>query len=405
MTKATGRYGLPLEVKYCKRCTLSNQEPKTVVTFKQKADDIKPFMELADDGICDACKFTEKKNNIIDWEERELELIELCNTHRRTDGRFDCIVPGSGGKDSVMAAHLLKYKYNMHPLTITWAPFMYTEIGKHNFDSWLDAGFPNYTYTPNTQVHKILTQYAFRELVHPFQMFIVGQKNLAPKLSKLFDIPLVFYGENEAEYGHQTDKKEKPTMSPEHYSAEYQIDDIRLGGHNAKEIMDKHKLKLSDIDAYLPISPYDIENVGTEVHYLGYYLKWHPQEVYYFSVENTDFMPNMARTEGSYSKYRSLDDKMDWLHWYTYHAKFGMGRTTFDTSQEIRNEEITREEGISLIKRFDGEYPEVYIKEILEYLDVSKEEFDDIIDGARPDHLWEKENGIWKLKQPIWEEK
>ena len=402
MSELFGKYGLPLKIEYCKKCTISNQRPSSAIEFKQQSSDKKEYISFTD-GICDACRYLEKKKE-INWEEREKELLELCNKHRKNDGSFDCIVPGSGGKDSVIAAHILKYQYNMNPLTVTWPPNMYTDIGTHNFHAWLNSGLANYTYFPNQQVHRKLTELAFKELVHPFQPFILGQKNLTPKLSSLFNIPLVFYGENEAEYGNAIENNEKPIRDRKYYSAEVQIDDIYLAGHNAKELMDKYNWKLSDIDAYLPADPYKLEETKTEIHYLGYYINWHPQEVYYYSVENTNFSPNFRRTEGSFSKYSSLDDKIDWLHWYTYHKKFGIGRATFDAAQEIRNGDITRKEGISLIKRFDGEYPNIYLNDLLDYLHISKEEFDTIIDNARPDHLWEKENNIWKMKSPIWEE-
>lgn len=49
-------------------------------------------------------------------------------------------MPGSGGKDSFYAAHLLKYKYGMHPLTVTWAPHIYTPWGWENMQAWIHAG-------------------------------------------------------------------------------------------------------------------------------------------------------------------------------------------------------------------------------------------------------------------------
>jgi hypothetical protein len=281
---------------------------------------------------------------------------------------------------------------------------MYTDIGNYNFQAWLQSGLANYTYHPNQKVHRKLTELAFKELVHPFQPFILGQKNIAPKLSALFNIPLVFYGENEAEYGNAIENNASPIRDKKYYSAEFQLDDIYLAGHSAKELIDKYGWTLADIDAYLPANPYKLAETGTEIHYLGYYIKWHPQEVYYYSVENTDFMPNFRRTEGSFSKYSSLDDKLDWLHWYTYHAKFGIGRATFDAAQEIRNGNITREEGKSLIRRFDGEYPDIYLKDLLDYLNTSREQFDDIIDSTRQEHLWHKVGGKWELRHPIWQE-
>jgi hypothetical protein len=182
------------------------------------------------------------------------------------------------------------------------------------------------------------------------------------------------------------------------------LDEIFLGGVSAKELMKQHNLTLSDLDAYLPSEPADVDRAGTEVHYLGYYLKWHPQETYYYAVENSNFLPNDFRTEGSYSKYSSIDDKIDWLHYYTAYIKFGIGRATEDTAQEIRNEDITRDEGIRLVRRFDGEFPMMYLKENLDYMGITEKQFHQVIDAARPPHLWKFSDGRWELRHKIWEE-
>lgn len=403
MSELFGRYGLPLEVKYCKKCTMSNQRPSSVAEFQNKPDAIKRAISFGEDGVCEACKYAEKKKT-INWEDREKELIELCNKYRRNDGRYDVVVPGSGGKDSVQAAHMLKYKYNMNPILITWPPALYTDIGRRNFESWLNAGFANYTYNQNRQLHRFLTKSAFENLGHPFQPFILGQKNLAPRLSILLDIPLVIFGENEAEYGNAIEENEKPTRDPKYYSAELSISDLVLGGVPAKDLIHDFGFKLSDLEAYFPVSPYDLQKTGTTVHYLGYYVKWHPQETYYYSVENSDFMPNDHRTEGSFSKYSSLDDKIDWLHYHTTMIKFGIGRATYDSAQEIRNGDITRDEGIALIKRFDGEFPGQYIQDCCEYMNITLDRYHDVIGKFRTPHLWEQRYGQWELKKPIWKE-
>ena len=127
-------------------------------------------------GVCDACNYAFKKSNEINWMERENELIELCNKHRKYDGSYDCIVPGSGGKDSFYASHILKNKYKMNPLTVTWAPHIYTEWGWKNFQSWIHAGHDNYLMTPNGKIHRLLTRLATEILFHPFQPFMFGQK-------------------------------------------------------------------------------------------------------------------------------------------------------------------------------------------------------------------------------------
>ena len=121
------KYGLPSDVRYCVRCVISNQRPNSAVEYSHKKDTKKQTINFDDEGVCDACRFAEQKSSGIDWEERERALLALCDEHRSTDGSYDCIVPGSGGKDSFYASHILKTKYGMHPLTVTWAPHVYTE--------------------------------------------------------------------------------------------------------------------------------------------------------------------------------------------------------------------------------------------------------------------------------------
>src|SRR5574337_543610 len=182
-------YGLPKTVEFCKRCVISNQRPNSTVEFKNKQDKAKETITLNEEGVCSACTYADIKDNEIDWEKREKELIKLCDFYRSSDGRYDCIVPGSGGKDSAFTAHVLKYKYKMHPLTVTWAPHIYTEIGFKNFQSWIHAGFDNVLFSPNGKVHRLLTKLAFVNLLHPYQPFIVGQRHVAPKHSVLYNIP------------------------------------------------------------------------------------------------------------------------------------------------------------------------------------------------------------------------
>ena len=196
-------YGLPKEIKFCKSCVISNQRPSSSVEFKTNKKQQKKTIFFDDNGICDACKVKNKKEQ-INWFDREKELRELCDIHRRNDGNYDCLVPGSGGKDSFMTAHLLKYKYGMNPLTCTWAPHIYTDLGWKNHQAWIHAGFDNILFTPNGRVHRLITRLSMDNIFHPFQPFFLGQKSLAPKIAAKYGISLVFYGEHGAEYGNQS---------------------------------------------------------------------------------------------------------------------------------------------------------------------------------------------------------
>ncbi len=395
-------YGLPRDVRYCRRCVISNQRPSSTPEFKNTPDRKIVTMSINDDGVCDSCRYADIKEQ-IDWKEREEQLVALLDKHRSTDGSYDCLVPGSGGKDSCMQAHVLKYKYGMHPLTVTWPPILYTDIGWKNFKSWLDVGgFDNVSFNQNGRVMKLLTRLSIENLLHPFQTFILGQKNIGPKVALKYRIPLVFYGENEAEYGNPIADNNKSLRDRAYHSMQ-NFDEIRLAGLPIKQIMSEHNVDLVDLKAYLPAESSEYEQCPIEVHYLGYYLKWTPQEAYYYAVENTGFEANPFRTEGTYSKYNSLDDKIDGFHYYTTYVKFGIGRATYDASQEIRNNHLTREDGVALVKRFDGEFPQRFFQEVMDYIGMSPDHFHDLCDRHRSPHLWKNEGGTWRLRHPIWE--
>ena len=416
MAKIQTKYGLPAEVKFCKKCIVSNQKPTSAVEYLHTKNSIKGTVYFNEEGICDACRVIDKKKT-IDWVKREAELIKLCNKYRKNDGSYDCLVPGSGGKDSFYAAHILKYKYGMHPLTITWAPHIYTSWGWKNFQAWIHSGFDNILYTPNGRTHRLLTRLAVDNLFHPFQPFIIGQKALAPKMAILYNIPLIFYGENEAEYGNPIAEGDKAIRDWSYFTSSDKSK-IFLGGVSLADLYNKYGIQEDDLQLYLPANPKDMKKNKIEFHYLGYYLKWHPQGAYYYSVEHGGFQASPERTPGTYSKYNSIDDKMDDLYYYTAFIKFGLGRATNDAAQEIRSGEITREEGVSLVKRFDGEFPDRFADELWEYLSITREEFPKaykafghpamskdyfmkLADQFRSPHLWEKEGGKWKLRYQV----
>ncbi len=401
--------GLPLEIKYCINCNISNQQPTTTNEYFHEKNTVQTTIDFDENGVCRACNFNKLKwNDKIDWQLREKELRDLCDRYRSKDGSYDCIVGGSGGKDSVFQSYTLKYKYNMNPLTVTWAPHIYTDIGFQNFQNWIHiGGFDNYLYTPNGKIHRLLTREATKNLLHPFQPFIIGQKTFVIKMASKLDIPLIFYGEMPGEYGRNVSYKTKKFNSNNKNLTQkgYQLDplegkdflDTFLGGKKVREYVEDG-IKLSELQSYKPIDPELIYKKKIQFHFLGYYLRFVPQENYYFAVDKINFTANPERTEGTYSKYNSIDDKLDGFFYYTRYIKFGVGRAMMDSAQEIRNGHIDKREGLALIEKFDGEYPSKYEQEFLEYVSMTKNELLEICDNFRPNHLWKKKSNRWELK-------
>ena len=374
-------YNLPSKVKFCKKCTISNQRPRITIDKN---------------GTCSACNYAKYKRNNINWKEREKEFLKLLNRFRSKDGTYDVLVPCSGGKDGGYVAHSLKNKYKMNPLTVTWSPLLYTDIGKKNLNSFINSGFDHVLGTPNPSVVRKLTKLSFEKLGDPFQPFIYGQVNFPLKIAINNNIKLIMYGENqEAEYGGDIAKANIPTRNVKDFNKYY------FSGKNV-EFWKSTGLTNKDITCFKGPTVDTILKKKLEIHFFGYYHFWDPQENYYYCQENTGYQANFERTEGTYSKYASIDDKIDGFHYYLAYIKFGLGRTTSDTAHEIRDEKINRDEGIKLVKKYDDEFPKKYFQEFLDFCEIKEDFFYKVIDSWRSKHLWEKESGSWKLKFPVW---
>jgi len=377
------RYNLPVEVKFCKKCTISNQRPR---------------IQFDEEGICSACRYAEFKKTEIDWDEREEELVTLLDKHRRNDGSYDVIVPASGGKDSAYIAHQLKHKYGMNPLTVTCAPHLYTEIGWQNHQNMIHkGGIHNINGAVAGDIHRKLTKLSFEILGDPFQPFIYVVANFPLQTAVRYEIPLIMYGENgEVEYGGDMKNAYIPTRDYKRDHTKHYFSGL------APEDLVKHGIDNKDLVPYMAPLTKKLDDLGTELHFFGYYKRWVPQEMYYYCVENTEFSANPMRSEGTYSKYASLDDKLDGFHYFLGFIKFGIGRCTSDSAHEIRDGHITREEGVALVNKFDGEFPKKHFDEFLEYCDISKDFFWEVIDSWRSDHIWGKDDkNNWKLKHNI----
>ncbi len=405
--------GQPEKVEFCRKCVYSNQKvvPSTILNDNQ-AHTNRKFLRFNSNGICSACETVEKKGfsekENIDWKERENQLNKILDKYRSRNGNYDCIVPGSGGKDSVFQAHILKYKYKMNPLTVTFAPILYTDVGMKNFHNWPEkGGVNNFLYSPSGKVYGKLTRLAFERMLHPFQPFIFGQRHIASHLALRLNIPLIFNGEPFSEYGSENKNEDEDYRMPYKYYTKQKDQEILISGTTIKELEQDHNLNISDLEYFLPLQEDVLKEKDIQVIFLGFFEKMNPQENFYKASEISGFKTSPERTEGTYSKYNSLDDKVDGFHYWTSYIKYGIGRTTEEASNECRHGYITRDEAINLVKKYDGEFPKKYFNDFLELTNLSEEKFYDIVDSFRPDHLWEKTGNNykfsqnWKLKYPV----
>ena len=138
----------------------------------------------------------------------------------------------------------------MHPLTVTWAPHIYTDWGWKNYQSWIHAGHDNLLFTPNGRVHRLLTRLALEVMFHPFQPFIIGQKTIAPKVAARLGISLIFYGENEAEYGNPQFTTQTP-LQDKKYFIKSNASNTFISGVSCVELISKYGLTDVDLRPYM----------------------------------------------------------------------------------------------------------------------------------------------------------
>ena len=373
------KYNLPNKVQFCKRCVISNQRPRIV---------------LDAEGICSACRYFEYKNK-IDWDLREKELLELLDKHRSGNEKYDCVVPSSGGKDSAFVAHELKVKYGMNPLTVTWSPLKYTDIGWKNLNNFNDSGFNIILGMPQGDTKRKLCREALIEMGDPFQGFIYGQVLFPLTIAIKFGIELIFRGENaEAEYGGSPKSWNKKYLSIDEfkkiYFSNYELDFWLKKGFERK-----------DLSFFYPPEQSELKDKVCNSYFYGYYRNWSNHSNFYYASKHTGFEPNVRRTEGTYTKYSSIDDKLDTFHHWFALLKFGHGRCTSNAAREVREGYITREEAVALVHKYDTEFPNLYFKEFLDFTNLTESEFWNIADAWRNENLWIMKGNDWVKKYPV----
>ena len=208
-------------------------------------------------------------------------------------------------------------------------------------------------------------------------------------------IPLVFYAEHgESEYGGRVLREESKKIRDVTEVIEHQI------GDDPRNWVDE-TVCAADLNPYVYPPARALGEVGVRAMYFGYFFRWSMLENYRFISAKIPFATHPAgRTPGTFTEFDSVDDKADNLYYYLQYIKFGFGRAVRDACRMIQNDQMTREEALEVVRKFDGEFPDEYLEDMLDYLEVSREEFDGIVDRHRNPELWMREAGDWRLRYP-----
>jgi N-acetyl sugar amidotransferase len=370
-----------MNIKFCKNCFTPNTRPRVV------------FNRL---GICNACLNSAEKKK-INWKKREKEfhtiILNIKKDSKKYKRTYDCIVPWSGGKDSSSIALKLKYNFGLNPLLVTFSPLIINEIGAHNREEILKKGFDSIFFRPNQNTARILSKRFFIERGNPKVAWDAGINSVPVQVAIAYKIPYIFYAEHgESEYGGLVLSDKSKKLRDVKEVIEHQIGDY-------PENWQTKNISKLDLSPYIYPSDTVLKKNKILAYYFSYFFKWSMFDNYnYVKKFLPSFKENLqGRTEGTFTNFDSLDDKIDDLYYYMQYIKFGFGRATRDASRFIQNGHMNKLEGLKFIKKYDGEYPQRNLEIVLDYLSLKEYDFNEIIDKHRNLEIWRPKNNNWEL--------
>lgn len=354
-----------MEIRYCKVCLF----PET-----------KPDLNFNEEGVCSACIAADQKEKGIDWQQREKDFHDIIGHYKLPEDKtgYDCIVPVSGGKDSTYQAYFMKYVCGLNPLCVCFETTAVTELGQRNLDNLTKMGMDLIHFKKNNEVYRKMVVESFKRVGDEMWPNHIGIFTIPVMIAVKFNIPLIIWGENpQQEYGGPSLDSVKNRILNRSWLEEFG----GLLGNRIQDMIGVDGVTEKELTPYIYPSDEDINRVGVTGIFLGHYFFWDARKQLEIVKQHGFAVKEDGPTEGTYTNYENIDEKLVSLHDYLKFVKYGFGRATDHACIDIRNKRITRDEGLKLVKEFDGKYPQFGINEFIKYSGMTKEEVDEIIDS------------------------
>jgi N-acetyl sugar amidotransferase len=367
-------------MRYCTKCVMP---------------DTRPDLRFDGEGICDACRSFERKHESIDWEARRSELEVLLEKYgNKNPAKYDCIIPVSGGKDSHLSLYYAKEVYGLKPLCVCFEPTLPTDIGRQNLANISRLGVDMIHFKQNPIVYKKLIMEGFRRVGDMEWANHMGIWSVPVHFAIKFDVPFIFWGESpQLEYGGAETVSD---INKRQFNEDWLNDYGCLNGLRPQDMVDENNgISLRDLQMYIYPSREDVKKWGGRGLFMGYYFKWNNEQNLSI-IEQMGFTRRRGRIEVSYTDHEKLDCLSMNLHDYLKYLKYGYGRATDSACIEIRNDVISREEGVRLVEKYDGRYPKECVETFCDEFAISRDEFDAMCEPFSNRALFEHKDGALK---------
>ena len=341
-------------------------------------------IEFDEKGICNICEGVRHKNEEIDWAKRKLKLDKLIEENRNKHA-YDCIIPFSGGKDSVFQVNYLVKEYNIKPLLVRFNHGFIRKTVQDNVNSVIKKlGVDLIDFTPNWKIVKKVMLEAFKRKTDFCWHCHTGIYSYPIRIALMHKVPLIFYGEPQAEFNTYYDY----TKDGYDYENEERFNMIRTLGITAEDMhgminSDKDPVDIRDLTPYTFPDIEELEKLKYNPVTLGTFIPWdHHKNTEIikkdlgWKVDELEGVPDEINPHGE-----KIECFMQGTRDYIKFLKRGYSRVSQINALNVRHKRMTPDEAKNINEKFDGRKPPS-LEVFLEYVGLTEEEFNQIVDKS-----------------------
>lgn len=375
-------------MRYCARCLYPENARPTII--------------FDDSGVCSGCRYHESRQKLeVNWDERlkmlEQILEEARAMARKRGNSHDCIIPVSGGKDSHFQVWLLKKKYGMNPLLVTFNHVYNAPAGVRNLANLVaKSGCDLIRYTAGVDSVRRVSRHMLHTVGDLTWHYHAGIRTLPFQVAVHYNIPLIVWGEHG--FAELTG-----IVSLEDFVefTRWTRKEHDMRGYEPTDIVGKGGITLGDVRPYVYPSDDEIERCEVRGIYLSNFIDWNAKSHAELMIREWDFAPVAYERDRTFNLYAKIEDHANDVHDYLKYLKFGYGRGTDDASMEIRHGRMTREEGLEAVRQYDSREP-ASLAYYCDFLGITRGQFYDLVSEMRDARIWRRSGMEWQPLDAVW---